>query len=291
MTDDSFCRLKPPFSGKTILWEITDTCNLTCRHCINSSSHYSSSSWKQEIGQLSRHKPCRVVITGGEPLLHPELEEMIFHLKEKGCEIVVLTNGTLITPNRVKSLQGAGVESLTISIHSHIAKVQDKLSQRRGAFERILEGIAISKSQGISFSISTVVLPENVNSIGELIDFAFQLTAKSISINSFLPYPNAPDDLIRWIKNWDPRPVGDIVRSKRKLYGPGRIKTSGLLPCQKDLICPANKFFLGISSHGDWHPCLPAEELSLSNLLKEKEYRGYCPLLVNTRSSELYRIP
>ena len=256
--DDSFCRLKPPYRHQTALWKITATCNLRCYHCFVNRESSEPATWDTTVAQLRQLNITRVVVTGGEPLLHRELDHLIAKLHGHGIAATILTNGILLTERCAAKLKAAGVQSFSISLHSHIAEVQDRIACQAQITTRILDALRVSRAAGIPFSISTVVLPDNEVHIGDLIDFVFEHGARSISLNSFLPYPGAPPELLTWIMTWKPRLVKDVILEKRREYGTGRIKTAGLF--LNVGTCPAGTFFHGISSSGQWTRCLPAAE-------------------------------
>jgi MoaA/NifB/PqqE/SkfB family radical SAM enzyme len=220
------------------------------------------------------------------------LDELIRRLSGQGLASVVLTNGLLLTPNLAGRLRDAGLATLVLSLYSHVAAAHDAVTGHAGAMERTVAAMRLCLAAGIPFSISTVVLPENETHFPDVIDFVFGLGARSISINSFLPHVGAPASLVEWVRAWEPRPLGEAIRRKRDSCGPGRIKTSGILPCSAQLPCPAGESFFGIDEHGAWVPCLPtAEAGGRADLGDGTEHarRGTCPLLAQTRSAELYR--
>lgn len=284
--DDSFCRLKPPYEQVTALWKITSACNLACVHCFISREYSAPDTWDATIAEARQLGITRIVITGGEPLLHPQLPDLVAKLR--GFATVILTNGVLLTRRRAEQLQTAGVVAFSISLHSHRAAVQDRIAGRAFTLARVLTACGECRELAIPFSISTVVLPDNADHLGDMIDMAFTQGARSMAINSCLPYPGISPDLRTWIARWDPEPVREIIRAKRAVYGAGRIKTSGLFPVGEH--CPAGTAFHGISNAGQWARCLPEAETGGSGLFhpfavyrtQPPPARMFCPLLVES---------
>ena len=70
------------------------------------------------------HRLCRlhelgttiITFSGGEPLLHPDLDDLIRRIRNNGCIATLITNGYLLSPDRIKRLNRAGLDSLQISI-------------------------------------------------------------------------------------------------------------------------------------------------------------------------------
>src|SRR5438093_7171884 len=94
-------------------------CNLTCSYC----NEYDAFSkpvpvdvMSRRIDRLASFGTSIITISGGEPLLHPELEAIIRHIRKRGMIAGMITNGYLLTPQRIESLNQAGLEHLQISI-------------------------------------------------------------------------------------------------------------------------------------------------------------------------------
>jgi MoaA/NifB/PqqE/SkfB family radical SAM enzyme len=94
-------------------------CNLACAYC-NEFDDVSQPVAVQEIGRrldiLAGMGTSMITISGGEPLMHPELEEVIRHIRKRGMLAGMITNGFLLSVKRIQSLNEAGLEHLQISI-------------------------------------------------------------------------------------------------------------------------------------------------------------------------------
>lgn len=94
-------------------------CNLACAYC-NEYDDYSKpvplATMQRRLELLGKLKTGVITISGGEPLLHPELDEIIRGIRETGALAGLITNGYLLTPDRVRKLNAAGLDYLQISI-------------------------------------------------------------------------------------------------------------------------------------------------------------------------------
>src|SRR5215468_1571699 len=94
-------------------------CNLACTYC-NEFDDFSPpvplEEMKMRLDILADMGTSIITISGGEPLLHPELEEVIRHIRKRGMVAGMITNGFLLSKERIKSLNDAGLEHLQISI-------------------------------------------------------------------------------------------------------------------------------------------------------------------------------
>ena len=94
-------------------------CNLACKYCNefdDFSKPISLDTMKQRIDDLARLGTSIVTLSGGEPLLHPELDEIIAHIRSHSMIAGMITNGYLLTADRIKRLNDAALDHLQISI-------------------------------------------------------------------------------------------------------------------------------------------------------------------------------
>src|ERR1035441_1139744 len=97
----------------------TRRCNLSCTYC-NEYDDFSKS-WPapemyRRIDKLADLGTSIISMSGGEPLLHPELDDLIARVRSHGCISGMITNGYLLMPDRIKRLNRAGLEHMQISI-------------------------------------------------------------------------------------------------------------------------------------------------------------------------------
>ena len=94
-------------------------CNLSCTYC-NEYDNYSRPVDKEimfgRLDKLGELGTTIITFSGGEPLLHPELDELIAHVRRNGALACMITNGYLLTPERVRRLNDAGLDHMQISI-------------------------------------------------------------------------------------------------------------------------------------------------------------------------------
>jgi MoaA/NifB/PqqE/SkfB family radical SAM enzyme len=94
-------------------------CNLSCTYC-NEYDDFSqpvpTAVMLRRVDRLIELGTTVITISGGEPLLHPELDQIIRHIRSRGSIATLITNGYLLTPDRIKLLNRAGLDHLQISI-------------------------------------------------------------------------------------------------------------------------------------------------------------------------------
>ena len=152
-----------PGRGPVVVWNCTRTCNLRCRHCYSNSDgkRYAGEMTTAEalafIGQLADFKVPVLLLSGGEPLLRPDLEQLAAHAIGLGIRVTISTNGTLLTPEKVAFLKWLGVGYIGVSLDG-IGEVNDTFRGQKGAYEAALRGIrnclAAGQRVGLRFTIN-----------------------------------------------------------------------------------------------------------------------------------------
>jgi MoaA/NifB/PqqE/SkfB family radical SAM enzyme len=116
MVAKAFKSNRHPISAHLI---VSRRCNLSCSYC-NEFDGYSSpvalSELCRRVDQLADLGTTIITFSGGEPLLHPELDQVIKKTRQRRVIATLLTNGTLLTPERIKRLNSAGLDQLQISV-------------------------------------------------------------------------------------------------------------------------------------------------------------------------------
>ncbi len=170
---------------------LTRRCNMACAHCYLDAKTLKQGTADElktdEVNALldqvaSRGTDTMVVLTGGEPLLRPDLEEMVAHGSSLGLSMVVGTNGISLSERRVKSLQAAGVMGMGISLDSLDPASHDAFRGYPGAWEKTLAGMEACRRNGLPFQVHFSVTEENADEIRAMIDFAGNVGAHVLNV-------------------------------------------------------------------------------------------------------------
>ncbi|MDR2219937.1 MAG: heme d1 biosynthesis radical SAM protein NirJ [Methylobacillus sp.] len=166
---------KPP--GPVVIWNLIRRCNLTCKHC------YSISADKDFAGELSTEevfavmddlKAFRVpvlILSGGEPLLRPDIFDISRRAKQMGFYVGLSSNGTLITKNNIAQIADAGYDYVGISLDG-IAATHDTFRRKVGAFQASLNGIRLCREAGIKAGIRYTLTQDNAHDLPALMQLA-----------------------------------------------------------------------------------------------------------------------
>lgn len=168
-------------------WNTTKRCNLYCKHCYRESDEKAAENeltlleGKKLIDAIQKTGKFRIIIlSGGEPLLRNDLEEIARYVKSRGMIPVLGTNGTLLTKERAKSLKEAGVAAVGISIDSVESSKHNAFRQTPDAYEGARQGIENAIEAGLRVQINPTITKDNVHEIEAIIEQAESWGASSV---------------------------------------------------------------------------------------------------------------
>lgn len=160
-----------------ISWNTTQACNIACLHCYRDAGACLQDELTTAEGKklLDEARECgfRIfVFSGGEPLLRPDLTELVAYARSIGLRPVLGTNGILLTEEKVAELKAAGLAAAGISIDSVSAEKHDWFRQSPGAWAATVAGIEVCRRQGLPFQIHTTVMDWNLAELLQITDQA-----------------------------------------------------------------------------------------------------------------------
>ena len=168
-----------------VAWEITRSCNLLCSHC-RASAHkggYEGELTTEEcfrvIDQILEVGKPMLILTGGEPLLRPDVLEIGKYAADKGLRVVMGTNGTLLTDEMAVKLKAIPVATVGVSLDFPSAARHDDFRCMVGTFDAAMSGINNAKKAGMDIQINSTISKLNVAYLDELISLAMEIGAKS----------------------------------------------------------------------------------------------------------------
>ncbi|KUG04694.1 radical sam domain heme biosynthesis protein [hydrocarbon metagenome] len=134
-----------------------------------------------------------MIFSGGEPVMRPDIFELVAYATSIGLRAVMGTNATLITPEVAASLKQAGIMAAAVSLDSLDAEKHDKFRGMPDTFNMTLAGIKNLQEAGIPVQINTTVMDWNVEEIEDLCDYAIQLGAVAYHVFFLVPTGRAID--------------------------------------------------------------------------------------------------
>ena len=169
-------------SLRYLLLNITNKCNLACKHCYlgNSGSiHIERHLFEKAVSQFEEMGGLKLMVSGGEPLLHPEFWNFMEILPSYELRAVLLSNGTLIDRKVAKKLSRY-VHEVQVSIDG--ISSHDML-RGKGSYDKAMRGISNLRSAGIPVSIATMVHKYNAGEFEEMQKLFSELEVVSWSVD------------------------------------------------------------------------------------------------------------
>ena len=159
--------------------EVTSQCNLRCVHCYNDSGvdkgKISVEAYKELINQFDIDSKPFITISGGEPLMHPDILDFLSYTHDKGITPLMITNATLIDTKVASSLKKIGID-IQVSLNS-IDEYEHDLICGEGNFKRTMKGLQNLIDVGIDKIVVRCVLSQvNKSHIIEFISYVSELT-------------------------------------------------------------------------------------------------------------------
>jgi len=159
-----------------VVWNITRACNLKCVHCYNDSgagktgNDVTKEQAKNIIDDLADFGVPSVLFSGGEPLMRPDLFELISYTCDKGLQTAISTNGTLITDKAAKKIKDSGVSYVGVSLDGTGA-VNDRFRGVKGAFDKAVKGIRNCMAADVRVGLRLTLTQRNVQDLEKLFGF------------------------------------------------------------------------------------------------------------------------
>ena len=161
-------------TGPVVIWNLIRRCNLTCKHC------YATSADKDFPGELSTAQVFGVmddlkaygvpvlILSGGEPLMRPDIFEISQRAKAMGFYVGLSSNGTLITRDNIEQIAAVGYDYVGVSLDG-MREVHDRFRRREGAFDESLRGIRLCRDVGIKVGLRFTLTRDNARDLPELL--------------------------------------------------------------------------------------------------------------------------
>ncbi|MEM4326425.1 MAG: radical SAM protein [Candidatus Pacearchaeota archaeon] len=175
-----------PYKPLFVKIKLTGNCNLRCKMCNHWRTRVSDMPlvfYQKIISELAELGCKRIHLSGGEPLVYPQIIQLMEYIRKKNIKLTMTTNGTLINEKIAKKIGELQVSNINISLDSPIATVHNEIRGIKNAFSRTFKGIELLKKyHQAKLQINMVVNPLNYLSVLELPDLAYNLGAHNICL-------------------------------------------------------------------------------------------------------------
>ena len=153
-------------TGPVVIWNLIRRCNLTCKHCYATSAdkdfpgELSTAQVYEVMGDLKGYGVPVLILSGGEPLMRPDIFDISHRAKELGFYVGLSSNGTLITRDNIDRIGAVGYDYVGVSLDG-MRETHDLFRRRQGAFDESLRGIRLCQDAGIKVGLRFTLTSDN----------------------------------------------------------------------------------------------------------------------------------
>ncbi len=248
--------------------ELTNICNFRCKHCYLKGSKQNflpTEKAKKIIDDLKSEGCLMLLLTGGEPLLHPDFSEIYIYAKRRGFIITVYTNGSILSDEHIKLFNDYKPYLIEISLYGIDVKTYHEFTDSSNAYYNVMENLSKLKSNKITFRLKTMLIKhtlpliEQMKKIAQNYDVDFRWDSYIIptmngNVDVLSEHILSEADMCNAIINESDKRKLIIEKMGKKLASNEHIINPNLY------ICDAGKTNIFISSEGKMSLCVIARE-------------------------------
>ncbi len=241
--------------------DLTYRCNERCIHCYldhHDHGEMTTAEIKDLLDQMADAGVFYLTISGGEILMRRDFFEILEYARLRTFCIKLKTNGILIRKKEADRIKALGVESVQISIYSHVPEVHDAITKLPGSLAQSIEAIRRLRAHGIHVIMANVLMVQNVHDYAGVRALAAELGAQFIMDPTITPMMDGDRSILNL--NVDEAALREVFRNE-SLVG-GNIEefcAPPLSPGEDDmdqLPCSAGHTACYVSPYGDVYPCV-----------------------------------
>lgn len=166
--------------------ELTERCNLSCKFCYNSQKPVDSPCVMEILQRLVEEGVPEIVLTGGEPVLHPRFKDILRRCSPMFQKTMVQTNGTLIDDDVADLLEENEVYEVNISLHGS-SMLHDALTMHESSHKDATAAIRRLIRRNVRVSSNFVMTKENVAGLESNLGELYQLGVRCMTLTRFTP--------------------------------------------------------------------------------------------------------
>jgi PqqA peptide cyclase len=171
----------------TLLAELTYRCPLHCPYCSNpvdlarAAAELSTDDWKRVLSEARALGVLQLGLSGGEPMLRKDLEDIVEHAHGVGLYSTLVTSGLGLTAPRARRLKDVGLEHVQISFQDSDPGVAERIAGIKSV-DKKRAAAALVRELGFAFTVNVVLHRANLDHIGEIIELAASLGADRLEL-------------------------------------------------------------------------------------------------------------
>lgn len=252
------------YTPESFVFEVTRACNLHCNHCIVSAGdprekEVSTRQATEVLRQMADIGCRKVSFTGGEPLMRPDLVELVGEASRIGMRVGLMTNGTLLDERKAAAARDAGLSSLGFSVDG-VGEAHDRARGTVGTFERVRRAMSAARSAGLRFGAVTQINRANLSGLERLWGFLAEEGASNWRVQLCQPVGRMAKLRNKVLL---PSELHSLVTRLARMTEAGGIQISTghslclAIPGEEKHMgsCPAGRTSLAVLSNGDIAGC------------------------------------
>ncbi len=285
-----------------VVWNFTNQCNLSCKHC------YQSSGAGKPDGELTLKKKldlidyfgkeyiAMVAFAGGEPTLSPDLEPALERCQEYGIHTTIATHGGTLTMERCRKLADCGLKYVEVSLDSIDPDRHDRFRGMPGTWQRSVRGIKnVIATEGLRAGLAMCVTRDNYHEVEDMLNFAVELGVSCFAHFNFIPVgrgrelidqditPQQREELLLLLRDWmnsgkigvisTAPQMGRICLSQSDVEGMMSCSHAGNASGSKARVvakylggCGAGRTYVCLQPNGDVTPCVYMPNRTMGNV-------------------------
>lgn len=250
-------RLNIPLS---VQLDLTYRCNERCIHCyLDHDDHgeMTTAEIKDLLDQMADAGVFYLTMSGGEILMRRDFFEILEHARKRTFCIKLKTNGILIREKEAERIKALGVESVQVSVYSHVAEVHDAITKQPGSLQRSIEAIRRLRAHGIRVLMANILMVRNATHYAGVQALAAQLGAQFFMDPTITPMMDGDRSVLDL--NVDGATLREVFRNGALV---GNVEEFCAAPEGLDenaldmLPCSAGHTACYVSPYGDIYPCV-----------------------------------
>jgi len=258
--DQKCCYRAINSQGVRVLWEITSACNVECDFCLVEKKHRTIplAQAMDMASVLIEEGVEKFLISGGEPLLYPGIQELLTFLVERGVLVKLLTNGTIHHPAIFDLIKKSAQIEVSLSVQTIDESLADRIFQRPGSWAKLLETIRVLPKDRLN--IITTFSTINHDCIEPIIEWVVEQGIRCLSITNVFQETTRParfmDNCLMYKE--DPRHISwlfELIDRKRREHEGRLVIRTTQFGGESHETCEAGRSVLYIDSSGALLPC------------------------------------
>lgn len=258
--------------------EISNTCNERCIHCYipheNKTTHLDIGLLKELLSACQDLGVITVLLTGGEPMMHPRFVEILNLVSKYDFEVKILSNLTLLTNEIIDAIKKSNCTGVQVSLYSMDPNIHDSITCKKGSFNKTIDSISALLDAGIPVQLSCVIMKQNKIGYRDVLRWGAERGI--ITTIDYVLMGRSDYSITNLEHRLELYEVEEIIRETLEydaIYK-NRVINTDIQPFidsykGEDNICNVCRTSIGVSANGNVYPCVGWQGYILGNLQEQ----------------------